>query len=145
MMYDLNNPLKRESFKTKCKKLLDSKAIVELTEKKERRSIAANAYLHVILSYFAAVTGNTMDYVKMNYYKLHCNRDIFVVEKDDKFLGKTRMIRSSASLDKDEMSLSIERFRNFASEEAGIYIPSGEEGRLLQQCEIEIEQNKEFI
>lgn len=145
MMYDLHNPLHRENFKIKVEKFLQKKGIVELTEKKERRSLAANAYLHVILSYFAAVTGNTLGYVKLNYYKLHCNSEIFVVERDDKLIGRTRTIRSSSTLTKDEMSLSIERFRNFASQEAGIYIPSGEESLALQQCEIEIERNKEFL
>lgn len=145
MLYDLHNALQIENFKIRVEKFLQKKAVVELTEKKERRSLAANAYLHVILSYFAAVTGNTMSYVKLNYYKLHCNRDIFVVEQDDKLIGKKHIIRSSSTLTSDEMSLSIERFRNFASAEAGIYIPSGEESLALQQCRIEIERNKEFI
>jgi hypothetical protein len=145
MLYDLHNALQIENFKIRVEKFLQKKAVVELTEKKERRSLAANAYLHVILSYFAAVTGNTMSYVKLNYYKLHCNRDIFVVEQDDKLIGKKHIIRSSSTLTSDEMSLSIERFRNFASVEAGIYIPSGEESLALQQCRIEIERNKEFI
>ena len=43
------------------------------------------------------------------------------------------------------MSLSIERFRNWAAQEAGIYIPSADEAILIQQMEIEIERNKEFL
>lgn len=46
---------------------------------------------------------------------------------------------------KAEMSLTIERFRNFAISEAGVYIPSADEERLIQLMEIDIEQNKSYI
>ena len=42
------------------------------------------------------------------------------------------------------MSLTIERFRNFASAQ-GIYIPSPEEERLIQLMEIEVEHSKLYI
>jgi len=43
------------------------------------------------------------------------------------------------------VSLSIERFRNWASQEAGIYLPSADEYIIIQQMEIEIERNKDYI
>nr|DAY59128.1 MAG TPA: hypothetical protein [Caudoviricetes sp.] len=43
------------------------------------------------------------------------------------------------------MNTSIDRFRNWASAEAGVYIPSADEERLIQLMEIDIERNKEFI
>lgn len=85
-----------------------------------------------------------MEYVKRNYYKILCNKDTFVREREDKFLGKIKYLRSSADLDSSEMSLTIERFRNFASAQ-GIYIPSADEERLIQLMEIEVEQNKPYI
>lgn len=85
-----------------------------------------------------------MEYVKRNYYKILCNKDTFVREREDKFLGKIKYLRSSADLDSAEFSLTIERFRNFAGAQ-GIYIPSPEEYRLVQLMEIEIEQNKFYI
>ena len=43
------------------------------------------------------------------------------------------------------MTLSIERFRGWASSEAGVYIPSPDERRLVGLMEIEVERNREFI
>ena len=145
MIYDTSNPLDNANFLLRTKKLAESGKIVELTEKKPRRSLPQNKYLHVILAYFGTQTGNTLEWVKQQYYKKLVNPDLFIREKEDKYLGKIKVLRSSADLDTAEMSLSIERFRNWAAQEAGIYIPSADEAILIQQMEIEIERNKEFL
>lgn len=145
MVYDTSNPLDNANFLLRAKKLAESGKIVELTEKKPRRSLPQNKYLHVILAYFGTQTGNTLEWVKQQYYKKLVNPDLFIREKEDKYLGKIKVLRSSADLDTSEFSLSIERFRNWAAQEAGIYIPSADEAMLIQQMEIEIERNKEFL
>lgn len=145
MIYNTSNPLDKANFLLRAKKLAESGVIVDLTEKKPRRSLPQNKYLHVILAYFGAQTGNTLEWVKQQYYKKLVNPDLFIREKEDKYLGKIKVLRSSADLDTSEFSLSIERFRNWAAQEAGIYIPSADEAMLVQQMEIEIERNKEFL
>ncbi|MEZ7746383.1 hypothetical protein [Prevotella jejuni] len=145
MIYDTSNPLDKANFMLRAKKLAEKGVIVDLTEKKPRRSLPQNKYLHVILAYFGAQTGNTLEWVKQQYYKKLVNPDLFIREKKDKYLGMIKVLRSSADLDTAEMSLSIERFRNWAAQEAGIYIPSADEAILIQQMEIEIERNKEFL
>lgn len=145
MVYDTSNPLDNANFLLRAKKLAESGVIVDLTEKKPRRSLPQNKYLHVILAYFGAQTGNTLEWVKQQYYKKLVNPDLFIREKEDKYLGRIKVLRSSADLDTSEFSLSIERFRNWAAQEAGIYIPSADEAMLVQQMEIEIERNKEFL
>lgn len=145
MQYDGSNPLHAQQAKSKLEKLIKEQKVFELTEKKPKRSIQANKYLHVILAYFGCQIGETMEYVKRNYYKILCNKDTFVREREDKFLGKIKYLRSSADLDSSEMSMTIERFRNFASAQCGIYIPSPEEERLIQLVEIEVERNKLYI
>lgn len=145
MIYDTSNPLDKANFLLRAKKLADSGRIIEMSEKKPRRSLPQNKYLHVILAYFGTQTGNTLEWVKQQYYKKLVNPDLFIREKEDKYLGKIKVLRSSADLDTAEMSLSIERFRNWAAQEAGIYIPSADEAILIQQMEIEIERNKEFL
>ena len=129
----------------RAKKLAESGKVIELTEKKPRRSLPQNKYLHVILAYFGTQTGNTLEWVKQQYYKKLVNPDLFIRAKEDKYLGRIKVLRSSADLDTAEMSLSIERFRNWAAQEAGIYIPSADEAILIQQMEIEIERSKEFL
>ena len=145
MIYDTSNPLDNANFLLRAKKLAEIGKIVELTEKKPRRSLPQNKYLHVILAYFGTQTGNTLEWVKQQYYKKLVNPDLFIREKEDKYLGKIKVLRSSADLDTSEFSLSIERFRNWAAQEASIYIPSSDEAILIQQMEIEIERNKEFL
>lgn len=145
MVYDTSNPLDKANFLLRAKKLAESGKIVELTEKKPRRSLPQNKYLHVILAYFGTQTGNTLEWVKQQYYKKLVNPDLFIREKEDKYLGRIKVLRSSAELDTAEMSLSIDRFRNWSAQEAGVYIPSADEAILIQQMEIEIERNKEFL
>lgn len=145
MIYDTSNPLDKANFLLRAKKLAESEKVIEMTEKKPRRSLPQNRYLHVLLAYFGTQTGNTLEWVKQQYYKKLVNPDLFIREKEDKYLGKIKVLRSSADLDTSEFSLSIERFRNWASQEAGIYLPSADEYIIIQQMEIEIERNKEFL
>ena len=145
MVYDTSNPLDKANFLLRAKKLAESGKVIELTEKKPRRSLPQNKYLHVLLAYFGTQTGNTLEWVKQQYYKKLVNPDLFIQEKEDRYLGKIKVLRSSADLDTSEFSLSIERFRNWASQEAGIYLPSADEYIIIQQMEIEIERNKDYI
>ena len=113
--------------------------------KKPKRTTQQNKYLHTLLGFFACETGNTLEYVKQNYYKKLVNPAIFTRRINDKFLGEVEVLRSSTDLDTAEMTMSIERFRNWASAECGVYLPSPDEERLLQLMEIEIDRNKTFI
>ena len=143
MLYDTSNPLDKANFEIRAKKLAESGKIVELREKKPVRTNLQNAYLHVIIGYFASQYGCGMEEAKVRFYKLKCNPELFWID-NPKRPGE-KMIRSSAKLDKAEMSLSIERFRNWSSMEAGIYLPDAHEDYLLQLAEIEIEKNKNYI
>lgn len=143
--YDLSNPLDKANFILRANKLAEGEKIVELKEKKPRRTLNQNSYLHICLSYFASQTGNRMEWVKQQYFKKTVNPSIFIRQKEDKLIGTTSYLRSSADLDTEEMTTAVERFRNWASMEAGIYIPSPEEHLLVSQMETEIERNKEFI
>lgn len=144
MLYDLSNPLQNESFKVKAEALAKKGGIVELTEKKQQRSLAQNRYLHLILAYFALEIGESPEYVKRHYFKVLCNKDLFVREVEDKFLGKIKVLRSSADLDTGEMTTAIERYRNWTASE-GVYIPSPDEQNLVQQMEIEISRNRMYL
>lgn len=145
MIYNLSNELHRENFKSRVNSLFKQKKIVELSEKKPVRTIRQNRYLHLLLSFFAYQTGNTMEWVKQKYFKVLCNKDIFVRERDDEYMGNVQYVRSSADLTTDELTLAIERFRNWSSESAGIYLPSPNEEDLLTLMDAEVEMNKKYI
>ena len=146
MKYDVSNPLHREQARERLEALLGKgHGIIELSEVKPRRSIKQNKYLHLLLGFFASEYGETIDYVKEQYFKLAANRSIFVRERDDKLAGRVSYLRSTRNLDKGEMQIAIERFRNWSSINAGIYLPSADEHRLLELAEIEISRNKNFL
>lgn len=146
MLYDLSNPLQAENFKKRCNLLYSKKCIVDLTEKKPQRTRSQNSYLHAILGYFGLQFGYTTEEVKTWYFKEECNPDIFVREITDTITGSQRKkLRSSADLNTEEMSLAIERFRDWAAKSAGVYIPSSEEHLLVEQMEVEVERGKYYL
>lgn len=146
MKYDMSNASHREQIQKRLATILEKEnGIVELTEVKPKRTIKQNNYLFLILGLFACEYGESIDYVKEYYFKLAANKTLFLREKEDKILGKRRFLRSSSELTTEEMTLAIERFRDWSSIYAGIYLPSPEEHRLLELADIEISRNKEHL
>lgn len=145
MRYDGSNELHAAQARARLERLIRERKVFDLTEKKPQRSLSQNAYLHVLIAYFACQYGETEEYVKREYFKKLVNPDTFIRERDDRFLGRIKYLRSSSDLDRDEMTLCIDRFRSWSAAQAGIYLPSPDEGRLISLMELEIEQNKEFI
>ena len=144
MILNINNDFDREKFKTMSEFLLEKRKVVELTEK-TGRSLKQNSYLFLILNIFAMEYGESVEFVKERFFKELCNPDLFVRTKNDKFLGEITYLRSSADLTKEEMVTAIDRFKVWASKEAGIFIPdaiSNEERiELLRQ----IDRNKNYL
>ncbi len=146
MLFDLSNDLHAENFKKRCNMLYKKKCIVELTEKKPQRTLSQNAYLHAALGYFGLQVGYTIEEVKAWYFKETCNPEMFVRTITDAVTGeKRKMLRSSSDLTTDEMTVAIERFRNWSADKAGIYIPSPDEHRLVTQMEIEVQRGKLYL
>lgn len=146
MWYNLKNPLEIDKFKDRAIELRNKGAIVELTEKKPR-SLQANKYLHLMLSKFALEYGYTLDEVKTHFYKVVVNPDLFVRERVDKFSGEIyKYVRSSTELTSDEMSKSIETFREFWLEEGGYRFPSSDEYIALLHIQHDVEnESKKYL
>ena len=144
MLYDLSNILDRERFNRRGAILLEKQGIVELTEK-QNRSSSQNRYLHLLLGFLAIETGNTLEYVKEVFYKKTVNPALYLMTKDDPLVGQTTWTRSSAELSKEEMTLSIERLRDWSSREAGIYLPSADEQGLLHMIEVEMSRQQRWL
>lgn len=144
MTYDLSNSLEANNARTRLALLINRKAVIVLTERKQR-SLSQNNYLHLLLGYFASQTGNTLDYVKRIYYKIACNPDIFIFENHDPIVGQVKCLRSSRDLSKEEMSLSIERFRNWSSDTAGIHLPDASSEDEIREMQREVEKYKTYL
>lgn len=143
MTYDLSKELDKSRFQARCDSLVRKGAVAELTERTFRSS-SQNRYLHLIIGVVAMETGNTLAYTKEEYFKRLVNPAIFVTEKEDRFIGKVTVLRSSATLTKEEMSLAIDRFRQWAAEN-GIFIPEPGDEQRLREMEIEMSRMQRWL
>ena len=143
MLYDLNNDLDRQRAAKRWEYLTERKAVIELTEHVQRTN-SQNAYLHVLLGLLAMEFGERIDYVKRNYYKELVNPSLFVLRKDDRFMGQRVELRSSRDLTKEEMAQSIDRLKVWAAEQ-GIFLPNSDDKDALARIEAELRRNAKYL
>ena len=143
MQYDLANQLQRQTFITRCKALLDKGVVVDLAER-TFRSRNQNNYLHLLIGVVAMETGTTIAYAKEWYFKRLCNKDLFVTTRTDRYAGQVELVRSSVDLTQEEMSMAIDRFKRWGSEN-GIYMPSPGDESLLREIAIEMGRNRSYL
>lgn len=146
MIYDLNTDIDRARFERRVVTLKDKCALVELSEKKPRRTHPQNAYLHLLIGEFAMQTGNTTEWVKQEYFKRHCNAELFVRRRTDDLTHKeVEVLRSSRDLDTGEMTTAIDRFKQWAAVECGIDLPDAEDKEWLGYIEREMQHQREWL
>ncbi len=146
MKFDLENIVDVQKYRFASERFIKAKKFVELKAINPVRSSQQNKYLHVLVAYFASEYGETADYVKQTIFKKVVNKEIFRTEYANKKTGEVREEwRSSAELDSGELTMAIDRFRDYASKEAGIYLPSPDEVSFLKSCEVEIARNKQYL
>ena len=143
MTYDLKNQLSRKRFSARVKALWEAGAVVELTDKR-RRTRNQNNFLHIALGILALETGCSLEYIKQEVFKRRVNPDLFIMEKNDPILGHIEVLRSSRDLNKEEMSMAIDRYLKFCAEN-GVYIPSPEEQDMLREAEYEIAKIEQYL
>ena len=143
MQYDLTSDFQRKAFMARCENLLDKGAVVELTEK-AFRSPNQNRYLHLLLGVVALETGNTLEDVKREYFKNLVNPDIFRSWRTDTRGNTIAVYRSTTAVSKEEMSMAIDRFKRWGSEN-GIYMPNPGDLELLKEIEVEMGRMKSYL
>ena len=143
MLIKTSNPIDKQKAIEQFNKLINKDCIFELTEKKPKRSNSQNRYLHLILNWFCLETGYPLDYTKSMIYKTLVNSELFEFVIKGK-LGDVKALKSSSDLDSREMTLSIERFRNWSSKN-GVYLPSPDEKEYLQEIEYQISKQKQYL
>lgn len=134
----------RSAFKARCNALYRKGGVVELTDR-SRRTPAQNRYLHLILGWFAVEYGETVRYVKEEYFKRLVNPDLFVTRRRDRWLGDVTLLRSTRDLTTSELSQAVDRFRDWSSREAGIYLPEASEEEMLRSVEVEVNRMSRYI
>lgn len=144
MRYDGTNMLHAAQARAKLEKLIRDGKVFDLTEKKPQRSISQNSYLWLTISYWGVQTGYTKDESEAVYKNV--NKDIYYVKKE--LAGENVVyVRHTYELDTAEMSASIEKWRNWASQNESfpVYIPSPDEYRLVSLMEMEVERMKHYL
>lgn len=145
MIFDTKNEYDKAESKEYYKKLVDKGAVIEILEKRMNRTLSQNSYLHLILGFFACEYGSSLDEVKIDFFKRICNKDLFEERITNKFGKEVVRLRSSRDLDTKEMTDAIERFRNWSSSVAGIYLPSPNEKEYLVYLAKEVERHKHYV
>tara|TARA_R110000803_G_scaffold36622_2_gene78716 strand:+ start:94 stop:540 length:447 start_codon:yes stop_codon:yes gene_type:complete len=141
MKYNPKSDFDRKKAQLYFDKLMSGTTPFEVTSLKKRSS-SQNAILHVFLSYLGLELGYTLDYVKLNIWKMKWLRTTFYVEDFNKKTGIAyHRVRSSKELTKEEMSHAIGVLIEKASSECGVIFPneksqSFDDDFLLMQNEI---------
>lgn len=145
-IYDTSNPLEKEKAKSKFEYLINKGKVLELKEKKATRTISQNSYMHLIFCWYGLSVGCPESHVKQEIFKKEINPNIFKSEFANKITGElTTIWRSTADLDTGEMTTAINRFKNHASADLGIYLPSPDDLVYLREIEREIKNHEEFL
>ena len=146
MLYDTSKELDKNRAIEKFKFLIGKGKIIELKEKRKIRSISQNNYLHLILSWFALEMGETLEYTKKETFKREVNSDIFLYDFINRKTGEIRKeLKSTSTIDTKDMTTAIDRFRNFASINFGMYLPEPEDLVNLREMERQINNQKQFL
>lgn len=144
MIYDPKNPIDQQRARKRFESLIKNGKVFTLNELTSK-SISQNNYLHLLINFVAIELGEDAAYVKEYVYKKCANSDIFVIKKHDRFMNvDVDFLKSTSDITKEELSRSIDRFRNFASSVLDIYLPEPHDEEFLNNIKVEIERNKYF-
>ena len=139
MIFNATNEFDIQRAKERLGYLIDKKKTFEITEKKPKRTYSQNNYIHLLFSWFALEYGETPEYVKQEIFKKLVNPQIFLTEYVNYKTGEVREAwRSTADLNTKEMTTAIDNFRDYASKEAGIYLPTPDDLNSLNEIERQV-------
>lgn len=146
MLYNPKNQVDIQRAIEKIKYFIAKGYVFELRKKQEPKSLNQNKYFHLIVSWFALEYGETARYVKDEIVKKIVCREVFLTEYANHKTGEIREeYRSFSELTKEETSLVINKFRDYSSKEAGIYLPEPKDLVFLEEIEIQIKNNSQFL
>ena len=137
MKYNLANKQEKSDAFSYFMKLANKKSLIEVKKINPVRTINQNNYLHLIIGYFGLHFGYTIEEAKAIYKEI--NSGIYAYTKK----GRT-FYRSSTDLTVDEMSQTIDTFRQ-KSKEQGCELPLATNSEWLRSIENSIEQSGYYL
>lgn len=139
MIFDATETFDIDRAKERLDWIISKGKRFEIIVKNPRRSISQNAYLHLCLTWFANEYGETPEYIKQVMFKQIVNSDIFKTEHINQKTGEIRDAwKSTSELDTAQSTQAIDRFRNYAAKEAGIYLPEPSDLNAINAMEREL-------
>lgn len=139
MIYDSNISLDRNRASERVKYLIENKKVFEIKEKRKIRTLSQNRYLHMILSLWGLEFGYTMEETKQFVFKQEVNPDIFY-DGEKEGIVKIQRWRSTSNLDTNELTLAIDRFRDFSAKQ-GCYLPEPSDMASINEMERQLSMN----
>jgi len=131
MLLDLSNSLDAKRAQAYLDKLLEKGEQIEIRKIIKQRTVRQNSYLHVCLTMFCNETGYTIDEAK-ELFSMQLP-DIMRYEKNG-----VNFRKSTADMDTKDMGTLIDKIREMALDQLGLYIPDSEE-YLIHKFQIEKE------
>lgn len=133
--YDLSNEYDKKAASFKFQKLMEKGKYIDLTEKRQARTIQQNKYLHIVFGVIAMEYGLTMDETKQ----------LMKVKFGEKYSKKSHeFVKSTADYNTLEMTIFIEKMRDFFAVE-GLYIPSPDESTIINQVSRDMDKSKQYL
>ncbi|TDO66945.1 hypothetical protein EV143_1362 [Flavobacterium chryseum] len=146
MLYNPEKPIDVQRAVENFKYFVKHNKVFELSAKKVPKTYPQLKYAHLIMSWFAWEYGEKLEYIKLEYFKKLVNPSIFEYEFVNRKTAECRIeYKSLSDLTKDELTLAIDRFRDYASKEAGIYLPEPKDSIYLRDIEIQIKNNEQYL
>lgn len=146
MIYNPEKEIDVQRAAEKFKYFVKHNKVFELSAKKVPKTYPQLKYAHLIMGWFAWEYGETLEYIKLEYFKKLVNPKIFEYEFVNRKTGEIRIeYKSLADISKEEMTLAIDRFRDYSSKEAGIYLPEPNDLTLMREIEIQLKNNEQYL
>lgn len=146
MIYNPEKQIDIQRAMEKINHFIDKKQLFELTLKRVPKTYPQIKYVHLIMGWFAWEYGESLEYIKLEYFKKLVNPKTFEYEYINRKTGEIRIeYKSLAIISKEEMTLCINRFRDYSSKEAGIYLPEPNDLVIMRQIEIELKNNEQYL
>ncbi len=134
LIYPLSNPQEATKATEYLKQAIRNGWLVEIKRKLPQRSLSQNSFFHLLVGYFGVTQGYNLEEMKA-VVKRHMS-DVFVYEKNG-----YKFLRSSADLDKAEMTKVIDRLYRLATD-MGVTLPLVDNAETRALMSNEIEANK---
>jgi len=139
------SPSQKQNAKEYLNKLLAANINIEIKKLSDKRTLSQNRYFHLLLKFFSIEFGYEFEYTKQVIFKIEVNKDLFYTEIVNKSNGEIQVFyKSSSSLDTKQMTIAIDRFKNYSAKN-GLVLPESEDYNFINYIENNVDKFAEYL